>query len=227
MSRFARSLLAVLALACLPAAATRADENKVVSVLFESRHLDLVGAGQQVTYRFERKSNNEAILGPNFADTMRLSVIKANEKGERDLEVNVFTGPTARDPQHYPEMTVNPLFQWYLTRGVITMSSLAGGSQMYFKGKFRDALGKDAKYEDIKADYQGKQVDAAKITVSPFTDDPNGAKMQGYQHAVFTMVVSKDVPGYLLDLKSSFVSSSAAGPSIEEHIALVGMGETK
>lgn len=212
-----------------PAAAAKAPDlnQRIVDVLFESRQLDLIDKGQQVTYRFTKKGNNEQMVGPNFEDDIRLEVTKVDDKNQRDVVVHVFSGKQARDPQAYPELTVNPLFQWYLTRGVITMSGLAGGSQMYYKGKFREALGTKAKIEDIEADYQGKKVKAHKISVTPFASDENSSKMEGFEGALFTMVVSEEVPGYLLDLGAKFESSKATGPSLEERMTLVGVGATK
>ena len=52
-------------------------------------------------------------------------------------------------------------------------------------------------------------------------------KMQGFEGAKFTVVVSNEVPGYFVDLTSSFESKAAAGPSLEEHISFVSMGENK
>ena len=112
-----------------------------------------------ITYRFEKTGSDERLVGKNYADDIRLGVAKVGEKGEREVVFKVFTGDNARDPQNWPDLTINPLFIWYLDRAVSTFNSLAGGSHMYLKHKIREALA-NAEAEPIKVDYDGKPIDA-------------------------------------------------------------------
>ncbi|AHB50286.1 hypothetical protein W911_13310 [Hyphomicrobium nitrativorans NL23] len=227
MSHFARAIAAVC-LALAPVAAIAAGDPRVVELLFESRHLDLIDKGAGVTYRFEKKGSNEQLVGKNLTDELRLNVSSVNGKGERDVVFHVFTGEQARDPQNWPDLTINPLFVWYLDRAVTNFRYLAGGDARYLKRKFQLALRDSAKIQDIKYEFDGKTIDAQKVTIRPYADDVrNKDKMQGFENTEFTVVVSKEVPGFFVDLTSSFVSTQAAAPSIEEKITLVGMGEAK
>ncbi|WP_295558482.1 hypothetical protein [uncultured Hyphomicrobium sp.] len=226
MSRFARAS-AILCLALLPVtAALAAGEPKAAAILFETRQLDLIDKGSEVTYRFEKTGSNEQLVGKDYADDIRLSVAKVDDKGAREVIFKIFTGANARDPQNWPDLTINPLFIWYLDRAVSTFNSLAGGSHMYLKHKIREALaGADA--EPVKVDYNGKQIDAFKVAIAPFAEDPSASKMQGFHKSAFTIVVSNQVPGFFVDLQSDFVSTQAAGPELKEHIKVVGVGEAK
>jgi len=225
MLSFIRASLA-LGLVLLPAAAGAAGEHKAAPILFETRQLDLIDKGSEVTYRFEKTGSDERLVGKDYADDIRLGVSKVNGNGERDVVFKVFTGDHARDPQRWPDLTINPLFIWYLDRAVATFNSLAGGNQMYLKHKIREALG-NATAEEIKIDYDGRSVDAYRVTIAPFADDQNVAKMQGFHKTSFTIVVSNQVPGYFVHLQSNFVSAQAAGPELKEQIKVVGMaGET-
>jgi hypothetical protein len=218
----------MILVATLAVGASAAGDQKATDLLFESRHLDLIARGSEVTYRFEKTGSDARLVGENYTDDIRLGVTTVNAKGERDVVFKVFTGDHARDPQNWPELTINPIFVWYLDRAVSTISSLAGSeNQMYFKGRFREALRDSAGVEPIKIDYDGKSVDAYKVTVAPYVDDPNKSKMGGFQNSVFTIVVSNQVPGYFVDLQSNYVSKEAAAPKLDEHIKLVGMGEAK
>lgn len=225
MLSFIRASIA-LALVLLPAAASAAGEREAAPVLFESRQLDLIGKDEEVTYHFERKGSDERLVGKSYADDIRLGVSKVNGSGERDVVFKVFSGDQARDPQSWPDLTINPLFIWYLDRSVATFNSLAGGNQMYLKHKFREALGK-ATAEEIKIDYDGRSVNAYKIVVAPFADDRSAAKMQGFHKASFTIIVSDQVPGYFAELLADFVSTNAAGPELREQIKVVGMAGAK
>lgn len=225
MLSFIRASIA-LGLVLLPAAASAAGEREAAPVLFESRQLDLIGKDEEVTYHFERKGSDERLVGKSYVDDIRLGVSKVNGNGERDVVFKVFSGDQARDPQNWPDLTINPLFIWYLDRSIATFNSLAGGNQMYLKHKFREALGK-ATAEEIKIDYDGRSVNAYKIVVAPFADDLSAAKMQGFHKASFTIIVSDQVPGYFAELLADYVSTNAAGPELREQIKVVGMAGAK
>jgi len=217
---------ALFGLVLLSATSAAAGEHKASPLLFETRQLDLVGKGAEVTYRFEKKGNNETMVGKDYTDDIRLSVAKVDDKGGRDVVFKVFTGNSARDPQNWPELSINPLFVWYLDRAVSTFNSLAGGSAMYFKHKIREAL-REAVAEDVKVEYDGKTVDGYKIAIAPFAADPSASKMQGFHKSELVIVVSNQVPGYFVDLQANFVSTQAAGPELKEQIKVVGMGDAK
>jgi hypothetical protein len=208
-------------------AAPAAAEPNAVQVLFESRHLDQVGKGSEVTYKFERKVSDPKVLGAEMTDNIRIAVNKVNDKGERDVVFKVFSGDFARDPTDLPELTVNPLFHWYLDRAVQNFRSLGGGDAQYLKYRFKEALRDKAEIEAIKFNYNGADVDAYRVSVRPYRDDPSSVKMEGFETSKFVMVVSEKVPGYFLDLVSDFESKKAGAPRLEEHISLVGMGEAK
>ncbi len=170
----------------------RATDPTPVHTLFETRQLDLIDKGGEVAYRFDRKVSDEKLLGKAYADDIKVGVKNVGEKGEREVEFKAFTGEQAREPSTWPDLTINPLFIWYLERAVSNFNTLAGGNQMYIKAKFRSALGENAKIAPTKIDLNGKSIDGYKITVAPFSDDKNGSKrMQGYEKSVFTIVVSK------------------------------------
>lgn len=227
MSHLARAAMA-LCLALLPAAAVAAKDQRVVEMLFETRHLDLIDKGSEVTYRFEKKGSDERLVGKDQNDELRLGVASVNGNGERDVVFRVFTGDQARDPQNWPDLTINPLFVWYLDRSVKTFRYLAGGDGRYLKARFQAALRETAEMEPIDYDFGGKKIKAHKVTVRPYANDwRNRGKMHGFENAEFIIIVSNEAPGFFVDLESRFVSSQAAAPSIEEKITLVGMGEAK
>lgn len=227
MFRAVKFATALIALGFVQAAGALAEDMAASRAVFESRQLDLVDKGQEVLYRYEKKGSNSDLVGKDFSDDIRLTVTKVNEKGDRDITFKVFTGEYARDAQNWPEFTVNPILIWYLDRSVETMTSLAGGNHNYFKQRVRDAFVKSAATETVKVSYNGKEVEGMKITLLPFSGDANAKKLQGFENAKFTIVLSKDVPGYFYDLASEFHNSGAAGPNVDLHVKLVSAGGTK
>lgn len=227
VSRLTAGLMSVIAAAVATLSPAAAQDDRATKAVFESRHLELIPAGSEVTYVYEKKGSDERLVGKNFEDNIRLGVTKVAEDGKRDITFKVFTGNNARDPQAWPDFTINPLFIWYLDRSVESMAALAGGNQNYFKQRVRETFAKGAPVEDVKVDYEGKQVSAMKIEIVPFATDTNIKKMQGFENTKFTIILSPEIPGYFYDLATDFKSTAAAGPNLNLHIKLATLGPQK
>lgn len=217
MSRFVKHVVVLLALLIAPFSAALSAELKA-QALYDLGQLELLSQGSEVTYRFQKTGSDERLVGANMADDIKLAIAKVNDKGQRDVVIRVFTGEYARDPSSFPELSTNPLLIWFLDRTVSQFKALAGGDHMYLKKRFVDALADSAKVETVKIDVDGKQADATKVTVLPYSNDPSAKKMQGFEYSRWEFIVSKAVPGYIYDFKASFDNKGAAGPKMEEQI---------
>jgi hypothetical protein len=225
VSSFLRSLAgaALVALSCVPFAAA-VEVPKATDVLFESKHLANLNKGDEVTYRFQRTVSDEKLLGMPFSDDIKVAVVQAvAENGLRDVTLQVFTGERAREPITETQRTGNPLLVFYLDRAVSNYSLIAGGGRPYLKNRFARSL-QEAKVEPVKIAYNGGEVDGYRVTVAPYAGDPNAAKMQGYEGSLFTLLVSEAVPGQHAEMVSSYSSTIAGAPHLEERITLAGVG---
>lgn len=202
----------------LPALAGTAAPT-AVDVLFERKHLDGLEKGTELAYRFERTVSDPALSGEQFTDDIRIGVNNVSDAG-REVAVQIFTGERARDLQTVPDLTGNPLLILFLDRSVVNMSLLTGAQGPYLKGAFRAALREKAKIEPAKVDYAGTAVDGYKITVVPYADDPNKAKLKGYEGSRFSFLVSEAVPGHFVELVSSVESTTPDLLKVEERITI-------
>lgn len=228
MFRLKAGLAAAVLLTLSPVSLSAAGEPPTpVKALFETRQLDLVGKGIEVVYTFERQVSDEKQLGKAFKDDIKVGILNVNDKGEREVQIKVFTGDMARQPSSFVDLTINPLFIWYLDRTVTNFRNLAGGHEMYLKQNVRSSFLDKAKIEPFEVDYQGKKVAAWKVTMSPFVGDPNATKMRGFEQSKMIMIVSDHVPGYFVDLGTVFESSLKGQPRLEEHLTFATTGEVK
>ena len=220
------ALISAAALSGLARAETKLPT--AVDVLFESKHLTNLKAGEVAKYRFQRVVSDEKLLGLPFSDDINIAVSKLNPDGTREVTVNVFTGERARNPEVVPDLTGNPLLVFFLDRAVNNFSALAGvGSRNYFKGKFRDGLREKSKIEAVKIDYNGKPVDGWRVTVAPYQNDPNALRMLGYEGAEFTFLVADALPGQIGEMVAHYESGIKDAPKLEERITLAGIGGAK
>lgn len=226
MLRSLCGLLAVAAVACPLVASAAAEQPTVVDLIFNQRHLDLISKGAQAKYKFERKVNDEKLMGQPFSDDITLDVTEAKDQS-RDVVVTVFSGARQRPAQSYESLTVNPVFIWYLDKVVENYGLVAGGKQPYLKGRVREAFVEKAKLTPVQIDYNGKKVDGYTISMVPFEGDPNVSKMQGFEKSVLNMTISKDIPGYFQSMEMDIFSSQAGTGKIKDHIEFVGTGAAK
>lgn len=217
--------LAVMTVALPAAVLATSGEKTPVALIFESHHLDQLSRGRQVTYRYEHKVSDERLLGQDYADDIRLGVLKVDEAGKRDVTMSVFSGPRARDPWKETGLTLNPVFVWYLNNSVSMYRMMSGGDHNYLKDRFSRAYLEKYKVEELKADFQGQPVDAYKVTIAPYEGDPAAKKMQGYEVSTFSVIFSPKVPGYFLELTANIESKKKGSPSIAERVSLVNVGD--
>ena len=211
----------------IQASAPALAEPPATDLLFKVRQMDLVTKGSEITYKFERKTSSENLFGKDMSDSLKLQITKAGDKGARDIAMHVFSGAAARDVQNWPDLSTNPLFLWYLDRSVVQLATLSGSEKMYLKSRIRQTFDQKGKVEAMKVSFGGKDVDAFKITISPFKGDPYAEKMEGYDHSHLSFIVSDAVPGYFFDMAATYESPLRGRPKVEERLALVSAGEMK
>jgi len=186
-----------------PADAAASAQPKATDLIFEERHLSNVEPGKTIDYKFARTVSDPKILGLPFTDDITLKVTADKAEGKKDLELQIYTGERARDLQKLDAFSINPVFAVYFSQAINTFSQLAGGKLDYLQHIFADGWLK-AKVEPIKVTYDGKQVAAFRISMTPFAGDKYESKMQGWEGAKYDVIVSKDVPGQIVDLLATY-----------------------
>lgn len=205
------------------AADDKGDQSKAVELIFEHKHLSNVEQGKQIEYRFNRTVSNPQLLGAPFSDDITLKVVAAKPTGQKDVDLQIYTGDRARDLQKLPNLTVNPVYQVYFRQAVSTYSMLSGGKTTYLTRVFSTAFRDKATIEPIKVNYEGKEIDAQRITIEPYRRDVNASKMQGWEGAEYVLVVSEQVPGEIVDLIAKYKNKYPGDLRLVERITLDGV----
>lgn len=187
-------------------AAVAADPPKATDMIFEHKHLSNTEAGQEIKYKFNRTVTDAKLLGQPFSDQVTMKVVDAKPTGERDVDLQIYSGDRARDLQRLPKLTINPVFNVYFAQGVSSYGMLAGGQMNYLQRAFSLGFKDKAKVEPVKVDYKGKTVDAYHISMAPYLGDPNESKMQGWEKSQYDMIVSEHVPGEIIELKATYTN---------------------
>lgn len=206
-----------------PAGDAASAQPKATDLIFEQRHLSNVEPGKTIGYKFERTVSDPQILGQSFTDDITLKVAADQADGKKDLELQIYTGDRARDLQKLEKFSINPVFAVFFSQAVSTFNQLAGGQVNYLQSVFSNGWLK-AKVEPIKVTYNGKEVDAYRISMTPFAGDKYESKMQGWEGAKYDVIVSKDVPGQIVDLLAKYHNRyPPAKLKLSERITLAGV----
>lgn len=203
-------------------APTTSSQPTAMNMIFEHKHLSNVEQGAALGYRFNRIVSDPQILGEPFSDEITMKVVAAKPTGEKDVDLQIYTGERARELQKLPSVTINPMFIVYFDMSVSTLKQLTGAKYGYLKATFSNGFRDKAKIEPVKLDYKGKTIDAYRITMAPYIGDPLANTMQGYDRSQFTMVVSDQVPGEIVQMSSVYESTQKVSPKLEERITLDG-----
>jgi hypothetical protein len=216
------------ALLALPVAfggtgASAAEQPLATTMIFDHKHLSNVEQGKQIGYKFNRTVSNAQLLGQPFTDDITLKVVGAKPTGERDVDLQIYTGERARDLQKLPGLTINPVFLVYFNQAVNTFSMIAGGQQPYLTRLFSNGFKDKAKVEPVKVEYNGKKIDAYRVSMAPYVGDPSEAKMQGWEGAEYVLVLSDQVPGEIVDLIAKYKNKYPGDLRLVERITLDGV----
>lgn len=202
---------------------TATGQPKATDLIFEHKHVVKLEPGKQIDYKFNRTVTDPKILGQAFSDDITLKVVADKEDGKKDIDLQIYTGDRARALQKLEKFTINPVFAVYFAQAVSTFNQLAGGQLNYLQRIFSDGWTK-AKVEPIKVDYNGKKIDAYRISMTPYAGDKYETKMEGWEGAKYDVIVSDQVPGEIVDLLATYHNRyPPATLKLTERITLAGV----
>jgi hypothetical protein len=141
------------------------------SLLFEAPQWAATRPGATLSYRYTRKSANEA-----FGRERRRAA-----------------GP-------FEDVSSNPVLMLFLEHHVEQLSRSVHANPRYLKNAIRAALRDKYRIEAGESSVDGRPVKTWRVLIAPFIDDPNKARMTGLEGLVYTLAVSEEVPGQVTEL---------------------------
>ena len=196
----------------------RAAMSPAQLVLFETPHLAALRPPLRLDYDFRRE---EAGKDP-VADTIRLAVrASAGGRGCCDVSPEFLTGPRAI---HYPQASNfrgNPLLLFALDRDTRELGAATGGTQTWFRNRFRRALADAADLRPAEIEHDGRRVAASVITLHPYKGEPRAGR---YQHRLYAFTLSEAVPGWVRVIRTELPADGggAAAGTVVESISFAG-----
>ena len=224
--RTGTAALAVALLGGLPAWA--AEEARVAGSgaisaaeqrVFLAPHLRGLRPGTVLRYAFVHGGS----LEPGYQGPLELQ-LRAGAEG-RCCDAGASPFPEAQGPRPLPVVEgagANPVILYFLEHDLREMQRLTGGQMNHFRRRIRLALAEDARSDDIRVRYQGRELGAQRVQLSPYLDDPMRPRFEKYAAKRYEFVLA-DVPGGVVQLRTLLPADPpGVPPLLEETLTLEG-----
>ncbi len=185
----------------------KAEITKAENLLFLDNHLSKIKSSTQFDY-------NIASVGKLSKDPS--DVIKVYlEFDKKIISANAELASGKNAPYlsivKYPQN--NPIILYFLERDILEMQRLTKGQPNYFRKRIRTALAEGPRIKKVKRTFKGKNISALTFSIKPYATDPlrnspGRAKYKKYSKKTYTFVLSKKVPGHLLEIITSIPSKN-------------------
>jgi hypothetical protein len=204
------------ALAC-PAPAQ--EVSPAEKLLFMSSHLRSVDSPRALHYAYVRRDKT----GPGFSDQVVLDVTGKNPDGSAAVSSRFLSGERQVSLPPLKDAQGNPALLGFLERDIGEMKRMTGGATSYFRKRIRIALAEAASVEPVSLSYEGRRVAGKKIAIQPYLHDPMQDKMSKYVAKRYVFLLSDEVPGSVVQIKSTIPEGERKGEAlIEETMTLAG-----
>jgi hypothetical protein len=209
-----------LALVCALTAAragAATEFSAAEQALFVSNHLGALKPSTTLHYRFRKSGSME----PGFDDTATIA-LSAQPDGKCCAAASEFlSGPRRLALPEIEAAQGNPVILYFLERDIREMERLTKGKANYFRKRIRMAVADAATLTEVSLPYQGRNVFAKQITITPYADDPLRARFEHLINKRYVFTLSDAVPGGVLSIRTQ-VDAAAAGtpPLLAEEMAL-------
>ena len=211
-----------LVLACAAAltwahAAAASEISAAEQALFVTNHLNALKPSTTLHYRF-RKSGS---LEPGFDDKAAIALLAQPDGKCCAAAAEFLSGPRRIALPEIEAAQGNPVILYFLERDIREMERLTKGKANYFRKRIRIAVAEAATIRDVTLPFEGRNVSAKEIAVTPYADDPLRARFEQLINKRYVFTLSDAVPGGVLSIRTQ-IDAAAAGtpPLMAEEMAL-------
>lgn len=213
-------MLTVAATTTHPAhAADPSEFSRAEKLVFVEHQLANVKAPASLRYTFVKSGSLEA----GFEDEVRIDV-KRKGQGCCSVQGSFLSG--ARRLMQLPEIDdaqANPVILYFLERDIREMERLTKGKSGYFRKRIRMTMVDEATVRDTRITFEGREIDAQEVSLSPYASDPLRARFEKYAQKRYTFVLASAVPGGVYQVRTALPGALPSdAPVLEEVMTFAG-----
>jgi hypothetical protein len=183
-----RKPLGLLRSACLAVAlAAPAAAEEPLDLLFNTPHLRDVAPQSELRYAHVRVSDPELSIGEDLDQAIVLTMGEGSGAESFTIDAD---GPAPRTYDVGPGVPGNPLLMVFLETTVRSLVTATGGSEFYLRNRLKDAM------------RDGLRDEGGTLTMRPFADDANRARVGALADTAIRFEVRQDAPGMLVAMRA-------------------------
>lgn len=201
-----------------PAATEVKDFSAAERLLLMSPQFGLVKPPATLTYRFRRSGT----LDEAFEDRVSISLQRPVGGACCKASGEFLTGKRRLPLPEIDQVEGNPVTLYFLEHDIRDMKARTQGAVTYFRKRIRMALYQGAQVREVTVTYRGRTLPAREIRLEPYQDDPNRAKFERFVGKEYVFVLSDEVPGAVVSIRTRVPGDAAGAPLIEEELWIDG-----
>ena len=216
------ALLIALAAPLGRAATEVPDVSPAERLVFLAPHLAGINAPTSLRYQFVK---TDATAGAGFTDQVDLKRARGKTTACCTVSGTFLSGPRAMNVPEVDDASANPVVMYFLEYEVRQLQRATKGQAAHFRQRIRLALVDGASVSPTSVRWNGRDVPATAVQISPFLDDPYRARFEREANKTYTFVMSDAVPGRVYQIRSSLpagaAGTSAGTNAVDETLTLV------
>ena len=192
--------------------------TKAETLLFLDNHLSEIKSSTQFSYNIQSVGK----LAKEASDI--INVLLEYDKKMISAYAELASGKSVKylSIVKYPQN--NPIILYFLERDILEMQRLTKGQPNYFRKRIRTALAEGPRIKKINRMFKGKNISALTFTIKPYATDPlrnspGRAKYKKYSKKTYTFVLSREVPGHLLEITTNIPSKNKKKILLKETVS--------
>jgi hypothetical protein len=202
-------LLALSAALCRAQATNVPDASAAERLVFLTPHLSGLKPPTALRYQFVRKENGSG----GFTDQVDVRLSSGSGGACCNVAGSFLTGERAFRVPEVPDATANPVLLYFLEHEIRQMQRATKGQAAHFQKRIRLAMVDGATLTPTTVQWQGREVAATAVRITPYVDDPYRARFEREAEKVYTFVLSDAVPGQVFQIRAEL-------PGVEETLTL-------
>ena len=183
--------------------------------IYGSNHLTLVPDKAVLVYDYRYEGS---LLERPFDDDVLLDFTRHSADAGFDVGASLFPKTRKLEVGPITASVTNPILLIFFQRDATQMSNGTGGSQHYFRNTIRKALQTPdpGSARPVTITLDGRNMAASEITLRPFENDPNRARLRAFADKTYRFVVSEAVPGGIYQVQAETPEESGGGVLLRE-----------
>ena len=186
-------------------------------LLFMDAHLARMKAPTTLRYQFVR---TDAKGTGSFKDTVDIAFARGGTTPCCKVSGTFLSGERAMRPPEVDDARSNPVLMYYLEYEVRQLQRATKGGVAHFRKQIRMSLVDQAEVSPTRIQWEGREVDATTVRVSPFLNDPYRARFEREAQKVYTFVMSEAVPGGIYQISARLPDAATGTTTLEDTLTL-------